>query len=90
MRYRFVRALTAAGTFQGNVAAGSVGKVTVRGALTSSEIRAAGSIGSVTVGSATDSLIYAGVRPDLAALPDSLDDFANPAASIKCKGRPPC
>jgi hypothetical protein len=75
--------LAASGTLQAHVAAGSVGKVTAGGALDGAEIRAAGSIGSVTAASATDSLVYAGVRPDVSDLPDSLDDFANQAASIK-------
>lgn len=71
------------GAAQVGVTAATIGKIVVGGELSGSEIRASGSIGAVTVGSATDSVIFAGVRADISTLPDSLDDFTNADAFIK-------
>ena len=86
-------ALAVKGGMAADVKADTIGKVSAGGTLSGAEIRATSSIGTVTVASAADSFVFAGVRPDLLALPDSLDDFVNPAASIrsvtlKAKGAP--
>jgi hypothetical protein len=78
-----VTSLTVKGAMEIGVSADTIGKIVVSGALNGAEIRATGSIGALTAASAADSIVFAGVRPDVSALPDSLDDFANPAASIK-------
>jgi hypothetical protein len=69
--------------FEADIAADTIGRINVSGQLGRADIRATVSIGSVTAASAAESFIYAGVQPGLTTLPDSLDDFANPAASIK-------
>ena len=53
------------------------------GGLTDARLTAGGTVGKVTVtGNVTGSTIFAGVRGDLAGLPDGRDDFANGAAVI--------
>ena len=52
-------------------------------AISSSDILVEDSIGTINAASITDSRILAGVRRDLTALPDSLDDFANPNSFIR-------
>jgi hypothetical protein len=76
-------ALAVKGALEAGVRADSIGKVTAGGALRNADLRTVGNIGSVTVASAADSFVFAGVRADLFALPDSLDDFANPAATLR-------
>lgn len=85
--------LAVKGALEAGVRADSIGRITAAGALRGADIRAVGNIGAVTVGSAADSFVFAGVRLDLATLPDSLDDFANAAAvlksfTVKGKGAP--
>jgi hypothetical protein len=76
--------VTSKGDFQAGITAASLSKLTVGGSLSGAEIRTTGNIGSVTVGgSATDDIVFAGVRSDLAALPTTTSDFTNPASSIK-------
>ena len=72
--------LAARGAFQAGITAGTIGKVTVGGAMTGSDVRAEQSIAGLTVGSIADSSVLAGVNGD--ALPDSADDFASAAAVI--------
>jgi hypothetical protein len=78
-----VTTISTKSAFQADVTADTIGKLSAGGALGGSEIRTGGSIGSVVVGAAADSTIFAGVRPDVTTLPDSLAQFANPDASIK-------
>jgi hypothetical protein len=79
-----VGTVTTKGDFQADIRAGSLSKLTIGGSLSRAEIRTTGNIGSVTVGAAaTDSLVFAGVRNDLSALPTAMSDFTNPASSIK-------
>jgi hypothetical protein len=78
-----VGTVTVKGAFQAGITAASLTKLAAGGAMDGSEIRTTGNIGSVTVGAATNSIIFAGVRPDLSSLPASLSDFTNPASSIK-------
>lgn len=75
--------LTLKGALEADVTADSIGKISAGGAMRGADVRAAGAIGTVIVGSAADSFVFAGVRPGVFTLPNSLDDFANPAASIK-------
>lgn len=82
--------LSVRGALQAGIRAGTIGKVSARGELAGAEIRAGESIGSVTAGAVRDSFIFAGVRDDVSTLPQSLEEFSNPAASIrsvKLRGR---
>jgi hypothetical protein len=72
--------LAVKGAFQADVTAGSIGKMSVGGVMSGSDVRADQSIASLTVGSVTDSLVFAGVNGD--ALPDSADGFTNDASAI--------
>jgi hypothetical protein len=66
----------------GAVSAVTIGKLKL--VSLASDVRATGAIGTITAASITGAHVFAGVRPDLADdLPDALDDFANPAASIR-------
>jgi len=53
----------------------SLGKMNVAGGLNGATIRAAGSVGAVTVSAMHDSLLLAGAKGDLAALPTAASDF---------------
>lgn len=84
-----VGSLSSKGDFAADVAAGDVGKVKVGGALTG-DVRSAGGIASVQVLSVAGASVFAGVAAGFVGLPDSIDDFANPAAVLKSfavKGR---
>jgi hypothetical protein len=74
--------LSARGNFGGDVAVGSLGKMTVAGTLLDADVRSTGPIGSVRAGAARGSRVFAGVRAEVVDLPATLDDFANPAATI--------
>jgi hypothetical protein len=85
----FIGTITVKGAFQADVSAGSIGKMTVGGAVSGSNVRARQTIASVSVGSITDSLIFAGVDDNATTLPDALNDFAGGSAigafSVKSK-----
>jgi hypothetical protein len=75
-----VRLRTTAGG--GAVSAGTIGKLKL--VSLSGDVLATNAIGTVTAASITGAHVFAGVRSDLAGdLPDSLDDFINPAASVR-------
>jgi hypothetical protein len=78
-----VSAMTIKGAMQADITAGTIGKLNVVGALSGSAIRAAGAIGSIAVGSVSNSILFAGVRPDVVELPDSIDDFPGSVGTIK-------
>ena len=66
----------------GAISAASLGKVKVERLV--ADLLASGAIGTVTAGHIGYAHIFAGVRPFLSTdLPVSLDDFVNPAASIR-------
>jgi hypothetical protein len=73
-------ALSVKNAFQAGITAGTIGKITIGGALSGAAIRSEQVIAGLTVGSITDSLVFAGITGT--ALPDSIDDF-NPAGEIK-------
>ncbi|HZN65801.1 MAG TPA: S8 family serine peptidase [Tepidisphaeraceae bacterium] len=77
-----VMVLQSRGDFAADVTADAIGKVTVGGTLLNSDIRSAGNIASVRAGASSGSRVFAGVRGDVATLPDGLDDFANGAATL--------
>jgi hypothetical protein len=75
-----IKSITSLGDFGANVAAQTLGKLSVRGALVGSDVRVEGNIGSVRVGSASNSRVFAGVRSDVTTLPAAAADFASGAA----------
>lgn len=75
-------ALAVAGNFASDVSVYTIGRGTIRGALTGSNIRAVNSIGGLTVGNVTGSSIYAGLPTTFTGLPASAADFVNPFARI--------
>ena len=77
-----ILSLMSAGDFGADVTVDALGRMSVRGALTGSDVRSAGNIASVQTGSTSNSRIFAGVRGEVTDLPDGTDDFANPAATI--------
>jgi hypothetical protein len=84
-----ISSLSVKGDFAPNLVVGELGKMTVKGAITGSDVRASGNIGSVRAGAMHDSRLFAGVRNDLSTLPDSADDFAAPATikSVAVSGK---
>ncbi len=77
-----VGSLTSKGDFGADIVADSVGKVSVKGAIVGSEIRAAGSIASVVAASINQSVIFAGILPGLPTLPAAATELADREASI--------
>jgi hypothetical protein len=75
--------LSVKGDMAAHIKVGTLGKVSVGGAITGADVRADSSIASVRAGAIHDSDILAGVRSDLAGLPAALSDFTNPAGLIK-------
>ena len=71
-----------AGEFGAGVTTGTRIRAKV-GSLAESDVRATHAIGNMTAGAARDSRIFSGVAPGLTVLPDSADDFSNPAAFIR-------
>ena len=53
----------------------TLGKLSVKGWMDTVEVRSAGSIGTVTAGGLTDSLVFAGVKDSVTALPTRRADF---------------
>jgi hypothetical protein len=84
-----VGSLSVKGDFAVDLNVGELGKLTVSGAMTGSDVRATGNIGTVRAGSMRDSRVFAGVRSAVTTLPDSADDFAAPATirSVTVSGR---
>ena len=84
-----VASLSVKGDFAADLNVGELGKLTVRGAMIGSDVRATGNIGTVRAALMRDSRVFAGVRSDLSTLPDSADDFAAPASirSVTVSGR---
>jgi hypothetical protein len=78
----FVGTLSSAGDFAADVAADEIASVLVGGTLDGVDVRAMHRVGGVRAGAIRDSRIFAGVRPGVAALPGTADDFTNPAASV--------
>lgn len=74
--------LAVRGRMAASVRAGTIGKMTVAGALDAAEVRAEESIATVIAGTIVTTRVFAGVAAGLATLPDSPDDFANPASRI--------
>jgi hypothetical protein len=77
-----VGSIAVKGDFTPDVTAGSIGKMSVSGAIAGSEIRASGDIGSVKAIAMHDSRLFAGVQNAVSTLPDSSDDFSA-ASTIK-------
>ncbi len=77
-----VGSITLAGEFGAGVTTGTLIRARV-GSLAGSDVPAANAIGTMTAGSARDSSIFSGVRGGCTTLPDSADDFANPAGSLR-------
>lgn len=75
--------LSVKGPFQADISADVIDRISISGALSGASIHATTLIGSVSAASASDSLIFAGVKSGVTTLPDALDDFANPAATLK-------
>jgi hypothetical protein len=75
-----VGAVAVKGAMQAGISAGTIGKVTVAGALSDAEISASDTIASVTAGSMAHAAILAGVSG--APLPAAAGDFTNPAGVI--------
>lgn len=79
--------LLSSGTIKGDlstdVTVGQLQRLTVTGSLTGSDVRSAGDVMSLRVGRAANSRVFAGVGNGQNGLPDSMDDFANPAAQIR-------
>jgi hypothetical protein len=73
--------LAVRGRLDATVRAAVIGRVTA-GASLEGEVRAEQSIASVTAGGMLAARVFAGVAPGLETLPDSADDFVNPAARI--------
>ena len=84
-----VTAVSTKGDFAADILADNLGKLTVGGALTGSNVRTTGAIGTVTAGTMRNNQIFAGVRNGLNTLPDGTDDFtaAMPIKSVTVKGR---
>ena len=53
------------------------------GSMRGSDVRAGTAVGTISAGAMSNSRVIAGVQPAVTALPASLADFANPAASIR-------
>jgi hypothetical protein len=81
--------LSVKGDFAADIAVGALGKVTVKGAVTGSDIRATGNIASVRAGAMHDSRVFAGVNGNVSTLPAALTDFAAPAriGSVSVSGK---
>jgi hypothetical protein len=77
-----VGSITVAGEFGAGVTTGTLIRAKV-GSLAGSDVRAANAIGTMTAGAARDSRIFSGVASGFTTLPDSADDFSNPAAVIR-------
>jgi hypothetical protein len=75
--------LSVKGDMAANIKVGTLGKVSVGGAITGASIRSDSAISSVRAGAVHASEILAGVRSDLVGLPTALSDFTNPAGLIK-------
>jgi subtilisin family serine protease len=77
-----VGSVTAKGEFGAGITTSVLLKAKV-GTLNGADIRADNSIGTVAAGQMLNSRVFAGVAPTVSALPASLADFANAAATIK-------
>jgi hypothetical protein len=77
-----VGSIAVAGEFGAGVTTGTLIRARV-GSLAGSDVRATDAIGTMTAGSARDSRIFSGVQSGLTTLPDSADDFSNPAAVLR-------
>lgn len=75
------RSITAGAWAAGVSSGSSLNRLKV--ASLAGDVRAAGGIGKITAGSMTGARVFAGVGADLAADLPTLNDFSNPAASIR-------
>jgi hypothetical protein len=57
----------------------SAGKIAIGGSVSNLDFRAAGSVTSFTASSIADSLVFLGVKDEVADLPDAADDFQTQA-----------
>lgn len=73
---------TIKGDFSADLIVGQLQRFNVNGAITGSDVRSEGDVTSLRAGSLNASRIFAGVKATQTGLPDSMDDFANPAARI--------
>ena len=75
--------LTVAKEMSGSIRAGAIGRVTAA-SISGADVRAEQSIGSITATGRglVNARVFAGVNAALDTLPDSPDDFVNPAARI--------
>ena len=78
-----IASLTTKGNFAAGITAGTIGKMSVGGFITGSEIRGTVNIGTITAMALKKSLVFAGIRLDLSTVPTSVADFSNGAASLK-------
>ncbi len=76
-----IGSITCSGSFAADVRTGSLKSLKAT-SLDSAIVRATDSIGKVTLMSISNASILAGVKPEVTDLPDALDDFSNPAASL--------
>lgn len=60
----------------------AISSLVVGGKISLTSIRATGNVGGVTTGAIVDSLLFAGVKSAVSAIPSGLDDFENPSAAI--------
>jgi hypothetical protein len=77
-----IGSLVVRGTFNEDVSADTIGKITV-GTLSSSAIRANLSIDNLTAATATASEIFAGIQPSLTTLPAGPNDFSSQTGLLK-------
>ncbi len=78
-----VASLTAKGDFSADIAAGTIGKLSVSGAIHGSEIRGTVNVGTVSAAALRNSIVFAGIRADVSVLPSATGDFSNGVAAIK-------
>lgn len=82
-----IASLTAKGGFNEDVGTATLSRMSV-GSLTASAIRASSAIGTVNAGTATGSLIFAGVQNTVTAMPTASSDFTGSQAikSVNVRG----
>jgi len=81
--------LSVKGNMGASLHVGTLGKVSVGGAITGATIRSDGDIASIRAGAMHDSAVYAGVRSDLTGLPTVAGDFTHDALikSLSVRGK---
>jgi hypothetical protein len=86
-----VGTMTLKGDLMADLLVGSLSRLSVKGALSGSDIRSTSDIGTVRATAARNSLIFAGVKNSVSALPASLSDLETAAAikSVSISGKTP-